>query len=207
MSSVRHMHNRGWLRAIGTALLVASLTSAGLSAAPPQTTGMAPTSATPREGQQAPDFSLKALDGTTISLAAEVARGPVVLVVLRGWPGYQCPFCTRQFGEYMSNAGKIEATGAHVLFVYPGPPDGLKEHAEAFTNARPLPAAYRVLLDPDYTFTRAYGLRWEAKDETAYPSTFVLDSHGRIAFARISHTHGDRVPVADVMKVLVQLPR
>jgi thioredoxin-dependent peroxiredoxin len=159
----------------------------------------------PAVGQRAPGFSLQALDGASVRLETEVARGPVVLVVLRGWPGYQCPFCTRQFGEYLSKAHNVEATGAHVLFVYPGPADSLKAHAEMFVKTATLPAIYRVLLDPDYTFTRAYGLRWDAPNETAYPSTFVLDTGGTVTFTRTSETHGDRVPVADVLAALAKL--
>lgn len=162
---------------------------------------------TPTVGQKASDFSLVAVDETTVRLSAEVARGPVVLVVLRGWPGYQCPFCTRQFGEYMTKAADVTATGAHVLFVYPGPADGLREHAKWLLKSTTLPAAYRVLLDPDYTFTLAYGLRWEAPMETAYPSTFVIDKGGTVVFARTSHAHDDRVPVADILTALAKLPR
>jgi peroxiredoxin len=168
---------------------------------------MSGATATPAIGQKAPDFSLVAVDGATVRLSSEVARGPVVLVVLRGWPGYQCPFCTRQFGEYMTRAADVTATGTHVLFVYPGPADGLKAHAEALLKSSTLPAAYRVLLDPDYTFTLAYGLRWEAPMETAYPSTFVIDKGGTVVFARTSHAHDDRVPVADVLTALAKLPR
>ena len=115
-----------------------------------QATQMAPmvgSAATPAVGQRAPDFSLVAVDGATVRLSGEVARGAVILVVLRGWPGYQCPFCTRQFGEYMTRAADVTATGAHVLFVYPGPADGLKEHAEGLLKSTTIPAAYRVLLE------------------------------------------------------------
>jgi peroxiredoxin len=186
------------------AVLMAGLTHASLAARSRATTA---TGAPPKVGQKAPDFSLVALDGTTVRLSSEVGRGPVVLVVLRGWPGYQCPFCTRQFGEYRARAAEIEATGAHVLFVYPGPADALKDHAAELTKGAPLPAVYRVLLDPDYTFTQAYGLRWNAPNETAYPSTFVLDARGTVTFARTSHGHGDRVPVSDVLTALAQPAR
>jgi peroxiredoxin len=161
----------------------------------------------PMEGQKAPDFALTSIDGATVRLSAEVARGPVVLVVLRGWPGYQCPFCTRQYGEYLAHAGEIASAGAHVLFVYPGPADGLKDHAADFTKSTPLPAHYRLLLDPDYAFTNTYGLRWDAPQETAYPSTYVLRKGGVIVLARTSHEHGARVPVADVLSALRSIKR
>jgi peroxiredoxin len=183
-----------------TAGLEAQATGMMAPAKPMPSMGMATTS--PMEGQKAPDFALTSIDGATVRLSTEVARGPVVLVVLRGWPGYQCPFCTLQFGEYMAHAGEIAATGARVLFVYPGPADGLKDHGVAFTKGAALPAHYRLLLDPDYTFTNAYGLRWDAPQETAYPSTYVLRKGGVIVLARTSHEHGARVAVADVLSAL-----
>jgi peroxiredoxin len=205
--NARHKFGRLGLGTLGIIVLLATLTSFGFAAESIQTAPMAKVAATPAVGQRAPDFSLVALDGVTVQLSREVARGPVVLVVLRGWPGYQCPFCTLQFGQYLSKAADVTATGAHVLFVYPGPAESLRAHAEEFTKSAQLPAAYRVLLDPDFTFTLAYGLRWDAPNETAYPSTFVIDKRGVVTFARTSRVHGDRVPVADVLSALAQLGR
>jgi peroxiredoxin len=149
---------------------------------------------------------LHALDGTTVRLSTEVAKGdPLVLVVLRGWPGYQCPFCTRQFGDYLANATRFEQSGTRVLFIYPGPGEGLRQHAEAFTASRAMPKAFRILLDPDYAYTNAYGLRWNAPQETAYPSTFVVDGNGVVAFAQTSQTHGDRVTADAILKVVAQM--
>lgn len=162
---------------------------------------------TPTVGQKAPDFTLMAIDGTRVRLSDELARGPVALVVLRGFPTYQCPFCTRQFADYLAHGDDFQASGAQVLFVYPGPAEGLNDHARALMAGRPLPPNYRILMDPDYEFTKAYDLRWDAPKETAYPSTMVIDKNGRVAFARISRAHGDRVPTADVLNALTALPR
>lgn len=157
---------------------------------------------TPKVGDTARDFTLQGLDGVAVRLSEQLARGSVVLVVLRGYPGYQCPFCTRQFGDYLTNAPKFEAAKAQVLFVYPGPAEGLREHAVAFTAGEPLPTAFRILTDPDYGFTLAYGLRWEAPQETAYPSTFVFNRNGVVSFAHISRSHGDRATAASVLEAL-----
>ena len=53
----------------------------------------------PEVGDKAPDFTLKSLDDQTVRLGELTAKGSVVLVVLRGWPGYQCPICDRQVQE------------------------------------------------------------------------------------------------------------
>ena len=58
------------------------------------------------------------------------------------------------------------------------------------------------MLDPDYTFTNAYGLRWNAENETACPATFVIDTNRKVVFAKVSKTHGDRAEVADVLDAL-----
>lgn len=159
-------------------------------------------SSTPKVGEKATDFELQALEGAKVRLSEEVAHGPVVLVVLRGWPGYDCPFCTRQFADYVAHGPDFAKRGAHVLFIYPGPANGLKAHAEGFTASTPMPAAFRVLLDPEYAFTQAYGLRWQAPDETAYPATFVVNPQGIVTFAQTSRGHGDRVPAEAVLKAL-----
>jgi peroxiredoxin len=156
----------------------------------------------PKVGVKAPEFALKDATGTATSLSQERTQGPVVLIVGRGWPGYQCPFCTRQFAEFRSHAKELQAAGARVLWIYPGPEDELAKHADDFTGTEPLPSNFRVLVDPGYTFTKAYGLRWDAPKETAYPATFVIDRDGTVRFANVSLEHGGRTPVADVLKAL-----
>ncbi len=189
------------MRLLTAVVLLSAVVSSGKSTRP-----HAAQPSTPVVGIKAVDFRLESMDGVKVRLSDEVARGPLVLTVLRGWPGYDCPFCTRQFADYLSHAESFEQRGARVLFVYPGPAETLKEHASAFIASRPMPAAFRVLLDPDYTFTNAYGLRWNAPNETAYPATFVLDKRGIVTFASVSRGHGDRVSTEAVLKALAQTP-
>jgi len=47
-----------------------------------------------------------------------------------------------------------------------------------------------------------YGLRWNAKGETAYPSTFVLDDKGVVQFSKVSESHGDRTKATEVLAAL-----
>jgi peroxiredoxin Q/BCP len=156
----------------------------------------------PAKGDDAQDFELKDLSGNATNLSSLTAKGPVVLVVLRGYPGYQCPFCTKQFGDFLANADGFNKAGAQVVFIYPGSADNLKKHAEEFVNDKSIPEHFHLLLDPDYVFTNAYGLRWDGPKETAYPSTFIVNPKLKITFARISKTHGNRTKASDVLKAL-----
>ena len=156
----------------------------------------------PGEGQKAPDFALTSLRGKTVRLSEVLAKGPIVLVVLRGYPGYQCPICNRQVQEFLSSAQGFSELGVRVVMVYPGPPEGLGTKAQEFTADKKFPDNFELLLDPGYEFTRLYGLRWDAPGETAYPSTFLIDQRGVVFFAKVSKSHGDRTRAVDIIEIL-----
>ena len=156
----------------------------------------------PRVDEKAPDFTLTTLDRKPVQLSKQLADGPVVLVVLRGWPGYQCPICTRQVGEFITRAEQLKAAKARVILVYPGPADHLMDHAQEFVSGKDLPANFSFVIDPDFKFTVHYGLRWDAPRETAYPSTFVFDRKGVVRFVNVSKTHGDRASAKEVLAVV-----
>ena len=158
----------------------------------------------PQVGAAAPDFSLNTMDAKSVTLSIETAKQPVVLVVLRGWPGYQCPLCTRQVHEFVAHAGAFTGK-ARVIMVYPGPAQDLSAHAEQFLKDKHWPKDFLFLTDPDYTFIKSYGLRWEAPGETAYPSTFVIDTKGVVQFAKISKSHGGRSTAAEALAALAKV--
>ena len=155
----------------------------------------------PAVGDAAKDFTLKTIGGQAVQLSKLNAEGPVVLVVLRGYPGYQCPLCTRQVGEFIGKAKELKAAGAKVLFVYPGPSDNLQERANEFFTGKD-PGEFIYTLDPDYKFTREYNLRWQEPRETAYPATFVIDAKGKVVYQKVSKTHAGRASVQDVLGAL-----
>lgn len=179
----------------------------GLLAAALALTSLSPAEAAPqiqpKVGDVAPNFTLQTLEGQSVDLKPLVQEQPVVLVVLRGWPGYQCPLCTRQVQEFVVKAAEFKARGAKVVMIYPGPAEQLQEHAREFLKDKQWPADFVFLMDPDYVFTNAYGLRWDAKKETAYPSTFVIERGGKIRFALVSKSHGNRLSAA---KASAELP-
>lgn len=156
----------------------------------------------PAVGDAAPDFTLKTTGKETVELKKLLSKGPVVLVVLRGFPGYQCPACNKQVGQFLGKSKDFEAAGANVVFVYPGPTKSLAAKADEFLGDWKLPGTAKLVIDPDYTFTNAYHLRWDAPRETAYPSTFVIQPDGKISYAIVSQTHGGRANVDEVLKAL-----
>lgn len=153
-------------------------------------------------GSKAPDFTLAGLDGKPVTLSKLAADSPVVLVVLRGYPGYQCPVCMMQVADLKKHADELSAAKAEVVLVYPGPAKNLNDRADEFIKGRDLPENFSFVTDPGYEFTNAYGLRWDAPLETAYPSTFVIDRQGIVRYAKVSKSHGGRAKADEVVEAL-----
>jgi thioredoxin-dependent peroxiredoxin len=158
--------------------------------------------APPLVGEKAPDFALSTPQGKHVRLSEVVSKGPVVLVVLRGFPGYQCPFCNRQVQDFIQNAQGFADAGVHVVLVYPGPPQNLDGKANEFLSDKKLPENFDLAIDPGYEFTNLYGLRWDTAQETAYPSTFLIDPHGVVFFSKIVKEHGGRTTAAEILDAL-----
>jgi peroxiredoxin Q/BCP len=101
--------------------------------------------------------------GVSVRLSQDTAKGKTVLVVLRGFPGYQCPYCERQVHDFVEHASDFAARKANILLVYPGPPAELDQHAKEFLSKQAeLPSNVTLVIDPDYKMTNLYGLRWDA---------------------------------------------
>lgn len=105
--------------------------------------------------------------------------------------------------DFVENADRFASSEAQVHLFYFGPPAELDQRARAFLSKEsPLPANVILVIDPDYKFANQYGLRWAAPNETAYPSTFLIDRHGIIFYRKVSQGHEDRTAASDVLKEL-----
>ena len=155
---------------------------------------------TPAAGQIAPDFTLQTTTGQAVSLSNQTGKGTTVLIFLRGYPGYQCPFCQKQAHDFITHAADFAAKKANVLLVYPGPPADLDQHAREFlAKQAALPSNVVLVTDPDYKATNLYSLRWDAPNETAYPTTFILDRSRKVLFQKISRSHADRTTASEIL--------
>ena len=160
----------------------------------------------PSKGDLVPDFKLPVVgEDRYVSLQELNQSGPIVLVVLRGFPGYQCPLCTQQVGTLRNRAKTLAEVTQKVVLIYPGPADGLETHAEEFMGSNTLPEPFLMVRDPEMKMIDSYGLRWVAPNETAYPATFVLDKHGRIAWSKISDSHAGRTNAQEIIEQLRKL--
>ena len=161
----------------------------------------------PQEGSIISDFSGTTMNGASFQLSKHIEKGTVVLVMLRGFPGYQCPVCTTQVAGYIAKAEEFEKQrNTPVVFVYPGKIKSLDQKAKEFTapleEKEDLPNNFIFVIDNNYEITNLLGLRWDAPDETAYPAAFVIDHKGYIQYAKVSNNHHGRATADEVLEIL-----
>ena len=147
-----------------------------------------------REGDSAPDFTLRSDAGDGVTLSSLRGR-PVVLYF---YPKDDTPGCTTQARGIRDAYGEFERAGAVVLGISP---DDERSHA-AFKAKYDLP--FTLLADPDHAVAEQYGV-WGEKTYQGrtylgvHRSTFVLDPDGTVT--KVMHdvqpaTHADDVLAA-----------
>ena len=157
-------------------------------------------------GEKAIDFDLPVIgEDTFLQLEDEYAKGPVVVIVLRGYPGYQCPLCSRQVGDLINRARALKAAAKRVILVYPGEGSELERHAERFMGSRSVPEPLILVRDPGMKMVSSWGLRWNAPRETAYPATYIIKGNGRVAWSKVSKSHAGRSTVEEILRELRKL--
>ncbi|MGI9474147.1 MAG: redoxin family protein [Rubripirellula sp.] len=160
----------------------------------------------PEIGERAVDFELPVVgEKSFLRLSDEYREGPVVVIVLRGYPGYQCPLCNRQVSSLANRVRALSNEAHRVILVYPGEPTLLERHAEQFMGSRRVPDPLILVRDDGMNMVQDWGLRWDAINETAYPATFVVDQNGRIAWKKVSDSHAGRSSTEEILKELRKL--
>jgi peroxiredoxin Q/BCP len=130
-------------------------------------------------GDPAPDFTLPADDGRTVSLADSRGRRAIVYF----YPAAMTPGCTTQACDFTDSLSSLQARGYDVLGISPDSPDRLARFRERDGLTIPL------LSDADRSVMKAYGAFGEKKlygktVEGVIRSTFVIDEDGVIELAQ-----------------------
>jgi cytochrome c biogenesis protein CcmG/thiol:disulfide interchange protein DsbE len=156
--------------------------------APQQPASLAGSGALPLEGQDAPDYTLKTLDGSTLTLSK--LRGQPVLINF--WASW-CEPCRAEMPEIVRAYEAYKADGLVVLAINMTFEDSLPE-AQAFVKEFHMP--FPVLLDDTGAVARdAYRL-------PVLPMSFFVDRKGVIVHRQIGAMNGKQLDtfVGEILK-------
>ncbi|TWT82487.1 AhpC/TSA family protein [Planctomycetes bacterium CA13] len=159
-------------------------------------------------GDKAINFELPIIgENSYVNLEDEIRKGPVVVVVLRGYPGYQCPLCNQQVSSLINRAKKLAESCQRVILVYPGKANMLEQHAEEFMGSRSIPDPMVMVRDDAMKMVTEWGIRWNSPRETAYPATYVINQNGRVAWSKISDSHAGRSRPEEILQAIRKLEK
>lgn len=144
-------------------------------------------------GDSAPDFTLPATGGGTVSLH-DFAGHPVVLVF---YPGDDTPVCTKQLNTYNDEFAQFEQLDAHVLGISA---QGLESH-EKFSGKHGF--KFPLLADTDKKVAGLYG----TLGPIGFPrrSVFIVDGEGVVRYAHRAIAGLTYRPVSELVDVLQKL--
>ena len=130
-------------------------------------------------GDTAPDFSLAAADGSTVTL--KDLRGQKVIAYF--YPKASTPGCTTEACDFRDSLQPLAGAGYAVLGISPDPVSAL----EKFTEQQEL--NFPLLSDEDHAVAEAYGAWGEKKNYGKVSvglirSTVVIDEEGTVELAQ-----------------------
>lgn len=165
-----------------------------------------------KAGDRTPDIALPNACGDPVSLAALLARGPVIVTFYRGgW----CPYCNLELRAYQALLPEIRAAGVSLVAVSPQTPDA------SLTTADKNALGYEVLSDVGSRAAESFGITFALKDELRalyaglghplpdfngtedwrlpIPATFIVAPDGIIALAHVDPDYRHRLEPAEAL--------
>lgn len=120
------------------------------------------------QGQHAPDFTLKSLNGEEFSLSSFQNKSAVYLVFWATW----CPYCRTEIPMLKEIHNKYSSKGLKILAIDIAANDPLAR-VRSFQEKFELP--YTILYDEQNIVSREYGI-------LGVPTTILVDINGKIRY-------------------------
>ena len=173
-----------------------------------------------KAGDAAPKFILNDSVGGSVSSAALLARGPLVVSFYRGvW----CPYCNLELQALEATRADIQARGASLVAI------SMQNAVNSRKSVRENKLGFPILIDAGGAVAAEFGLRYKlsprmielnkmlGNDLEAFngesswslpmPGRYVIGRDGIVAYAEVNPDYTHRPDPSDLLPVLEQLVR
>jgi peroxiredoxin len=171
-------------------------------------------------GAKVPEFQLQDHDGKSVSSADLLAKGRLVLCLIRGrW----CPFCVGQMEAVNLMLPEIEQAGATLVAVSP------QTVKQSFFMHDQHKLRFPLLSDAGNNVARQFGLTYRIPDEQRavyqrafvnlpfvngddswelpIPASYIIDRDGSVLYASANEDYAERPEPEDIVRVLANISR
>ena len=177
-----------------------------------------------REGDAAPRFIVRTVEGENFDFDPRNLERPAILIAFRGgW----CPYCNLHLSELRHVVPEISEMDVDVYFLSGDRPNALYEGLAGDTQTEIDGLGYEILSDADANAAIALGIAFRAdpsyvqrlnslnKDiaESSMeregvlpvPAVFAIDTDGQIAYAYVNADYKIRLPADELLEVATEL--
>jgi antitoxin component YwqK of YwqJK toxin-antitoxin module/peroxiredoxin len=152
-------------------------------------------------GKPLPQTRFLSAAGEALDIDQLRKKGPVLLVILRGFSGQVCLYCAAQTTAISKAIKRFERNNIQVVVIYPGPVDAVPAFLQAVRSLANDPPPMPIALDVSLIAVRALNI----EDNLAKPTSIFIDKQGLIRYAYVGKTIADRPSVDDLLSVGNQL--
>jgi peroxiredoxin len=150
------------------------------------------------------DLVLKDTKGGSIDFKQYRGKKNLVVVVMRGYPGFICPNCSAQTSRLISNYPEFTKRDAEVVVLFPGPTEHLNDYiATSRRQASDQEMPFPIVLDENFAVVDRLGIR----GDLAKPSTYIVDKQGQVRFAYVGANSADRPSLKAMLDQLDAIPK
>lgn len=142
-------------------------------------------------GDEAPDFTLKDLDGDSWSLSEHKGK----TVVLLFYPGDDTPVCTKQLCSVRDNWSQYQATGAEVVGISTDSVGSHKSFADKYS------LTLKLLSDEKAEVVNEYEVKSWIPGRSAR-AVVVIDKNGKIAYHKVQSLSLFRPDDNEILKAI-----
>jgi peroxiredoxin len=148
-------------------------------------------------GHDAPDIALPTVPSGGYHLSAAKGTRNTVLIF---YQGSFCSVCGAQLQNLQTNLEAFKKADADIIAISADD----KPHAMKTLGEHGL--SFRVAYDPDKAIIKRFGVTNIAKGGIAWPSAYIINKQGKVAYAYASET-GDRIYSEQLLAELAKLKR
>lgn len=147
-------------------------------------------------GKELPQNRLLLSGGSVLDLKDYRGKKALVLVVLRGFSGQVCIYCSTQTAAIHKNLERFHDAGSEVVLVYPGPAESVPVFLNAVKSVGGSFEGLNIALDVDLSLVSKLGI----SHELAKPTSLIVDKGGIVRYAYVGLDRADRPSVDDLIK-------
>lgn len=153
-------------------------------------------------GKPLPQTRFFTSTGGVIDLNDYRGNKSVCVVVMRGFAGQVCVYCSTQTRVLAERINDFKAQDNEVIIVYPGPAETIPMFYEAVNSVGGDAGNLKIVLDVNLNLVKALNI---TKD-LASPSSLILDKSGKVVYGYKGRNMGDRPSAKELLRYVKRVP-